>query len=233
MTPPILLVTGTDTGVGKTIATAALAACLVAAPGSSSGGRPTVTVDKPVQTGAASGEPADTDVIRRLVAAVATSEGVRLALPMAPVQAARHERRSLPALAAHAARIRELARRHDRVLVEGAGGLLVELDGTGRTLVDLAQELGDDAAVIVVCRSGLGTLNHTALTLDALDRRGLPVAGTVIGSWPAHPDDIDLENHEHLSSLEVPLLGAIPHGAGLLTPDGFVAGAATWFSVLP
>jgi dethiobiotin synthetase len=70
-------------------------------------------------------------------------------------------------------------------LVEGAGGLLVELGADGVTLRDLAVELG--APVLVVTAPGLGTLNHTALTLEAIAAKGLSCAGLVIGSWPADP----------------------------------------------
>jgi dethiobiotin synthetase len=109
----------------------------------------------------------------------------------------------------------------------------VELDRTRRTLADLVGILGDDAAVVVVCRSGLGTLNHTTLTLEALQRRGLAIAGIVIGPWPEHPGDIDIDNRRHLSSLGVPLLGAIPEGASRLPPATFRSSATTWFSRLP
>ena len=215
--PGILVVTGTDTEVGKTITTAALAATLTAA------GR-TVTVYKPTQAGTEDGE-GDIDRIHRL-AGVPGSDGIRLPDPMAPVAAARRVGLRLPDLDRHRATVRSLAASHDHVLVEGAGGLLVELDEEGHTLADLCTALA--APVIVVCRSGLGTLNHTALTVEALVHRGLDVAGVVIGSWPAEPTGIDRGNREHLERYR--LLGAIPERAGRLDPARFRRDAPTWWT---
>jgi dethiobiotin synthetase len=174
--PPVVLVTGTDTGVGKTITTAALAAVL-------NGTGRSVAVYKPCQSGAADGDSDAAEIVR--LAGVTAEAGVVLQEPLAPVAAAAIDGTPLPSLAAHALRIRELAGAHDHVLVEGAGGLLVELDSGGGTLADLGSLLA--AAFVVVARPGLGTLNHTALTLEALSARGLDVLGVVLGSWPAQP----------------------------------------------
>jgi dethiobiotin synthetase len=236
VTARILLITGTDTGVGKTVTTAALAAAITASPTARPGhghAAPSIAVDKPAQTGVHPGQPGDSDEIRRLTGISSVTEGIRLRLPMAPVAAAGREAAVLPTMDQHAARIRRLSRKHDLVLVEGAGGILVELDHTRRTLADLASLLGDDAAVVIVCRSGLGTLNHTMLTLETLQRRGLVIAGIVIGSWSRRYGDIELDNRRHLSSLGVPLLGAIPEGASRLPPAVFRSTATTWFSRLP
>lgn len=224
---PVLFVTGTDTDVGKTITTAALACALGALP------RPapaalSVAVDKPTQTGILPGEPGDMDEVARLSGVRSGTEGIRLRSPMAPVAAAVREFATLPALGEHVDRIRRLALSHDRVVVEGAGGLLVQLDGFGHTLADLAASFGRDAAAIVVCRSGLGTLNHTELTLEALRSRGIPVAGIVIGSWPDDPSEIELDNRGYFESLCVPLLGAIPERSSRLEPAVFRESAAGW-----
>jgi dethiobiotin synthetase len=231
MTAPILFITGTDTGVGKTVTTAGLAVAIQAA--RARRGRPScsLAVDKPTQTGVSPQESGDVDETRRLSGVTTTSEGIRLRLPMAPVAAARREAATLPSIDDHITRIRELARTHDHVLVEGAGGILVQLDNGKQTLADLAARF-IDAAVVVVCRSGLGTLNHTELTLEALARRGLSTAGIVIGSWPSHPDHIDLDNRSQLSSLDVPLVGVIPEGASRLAPTRFRAQAPAWFNHL-
>lgn len=228
----VLVVTGTDTDVGKTVATAALAAAL--------GRTGSVAVDKPVQTGVRPGEPGDVEEIARLAGAVAISVGARLTQPMAPVQAARREGApaTLPTLAEHVARITALAalakdaRGADTVLVEGSGGLLVQLEESGRTIADFAHALQQhralDSRVVVVARAGLGTLNHTELTLEALRARGLAVAGIVIGSWPREPDAIALDNRDHLGALGVPLLGAIPEGAPRSAPETFRREAPGW-----
>lgn len=220
--PAIILVTGTDTGVGKTITTAALAAVITGT------GR-SVAVYKPCQSGAADGD-SDTAEITRLAGAVTAETGVLLQQPLAPVAAAAADGVQLPGIAVHAAKIRELAACHDHVLVEGAGGLLVELDSDGGTLAELGALLA--AAFVLVSRPALGTLNHTALTLEALAARGLHVLGLVLGSWPADPEFVHQSNREVLTSLPVPLLGAIPDQASLLPPGRFRPDASAWLNGL-
>ena len=102
-------------------------------------------------------------------------------------------------MATYAARIAD-ARAQDTVIVEGAGGLLVRLDAEGGTLLDLASFLDAvaEVEVVVVVAAGLGTLNHTELTVDALRARGLTVRGLVIGSWPAEPGLAEQCNLEDL-----------------------------------
>jgi dethiobiotin synthetase len=221
--PGIILITGTDTGVGKTITTAALAAVL-------HGTGRSVAVYKPCQSGAAAGD-SDTAEIVRLAGAVTAETGVVLQAPLAPVAAAAVEGTPLPRVAAHAEKVRELAASHDHVLVEGAGGLLVELDSDGGTLADLGSLLA--AAFVLVARPALGTLNHTALTLEALDARDLQVTGVVLGSWPGKPDFVHHSNRQVLGSLPVPFLGALPEQASDLSPADFRAGAAAWLNGLP
>jgi dethiobiotin synthetase len=219
--PRVVFVTGTDTGVGKTIVTAALAAVLMTA------GR-SVAVYKPTQAGLEDGG-GDIDVVRRL-AGVEVREGIRLPDPMAPVAAAQRAGVALPLAAEHVATIRRLAAAHDHTLVEGAGGVLVQLDGDGRTLADIAvATTAETTGAIVVCRAALGTLNHTELTVEALVRRGVVVTGLVIGSWPREPTEVDLSNREYLSRHAVPLLGAVPERAGGLDPSEFAPAAPGWF----
>jgi dethiobiotin synthetase len=200
----ILVVTGTGTGVGKTVVTAAIAAV---APGR-------VAVLKPAQTGVAPGEPGDLADVVRLAAPATVCELARYPEPLAPATAARRAGRPAlyPATAARAARL--LAAEHDVVLVEGAGGLLVRFTADG-TLADVAAQL--DAPVLVVAAAGLGTLNATALTVEALTTRGLRCAGVVIGAWPARPDLAARENVHDLPAVTgVPLVGALADGAGAL-----------------
>ncbi|WP_406208123.1 dethiobiotin synthase [Kitasatospora sp. NBC_01560] len=214
--PPVLFVTGTGTEVGKTVATAAVASAAVRA-----GLR--VAVLKPGQTGVAPGEPGDAEEVARLVGAPLTlRELARYPEPLAPDTAAR--RSGLPSLtpARTATAVAELARDHDLVLVEGAGGLLVRYDEEGRTLADQAlatRELGLPAQVLLVATAGLGTLNTTALTAEALAARGLPLFGVVIGAWPGSPGLADRCNLADLPrSAGAPLLGALPAGAAA-APD--------------
>lgn len=217
VTGTVLIVTGTGTGVGKTVVTAAVAA-LAAADGLR------VAVLKPAQTGVGPGEPGDVEDVRRLAGpAISLRELARYPDPLAPsVAAARAGRPPVtPARVATAAR--ELAAGHDLVLVEGAGGLLVRFAGPG-TLADAAALL--DAPVLVVTAAGLGTLNHTELTTEALRTRDLRCAGLVIGSWPDAPDLAARCNLADLPDVTgVPLLGRLPAGAGGLDPAEFLATA--------
>jgi dethiobiotin synthetase len=222
-----LLVTGTGTGVGKTVVTAALAALARAA------GR-RVAVVKLAQTGVFDGPGSDIpdlETVTRLAGVTDTHELARFPDPLSPEAAARVS--GLPAVdfARAAAHVATLAATRDLVLVEGAGGLLVRYDGAGATIADLAAALnarGLAAPAVIVTAAGLGTLNHTALTLEALAARKIPSAGVVIGSWPDRPGLAELAN---LTDLEVvaggPLAGMLPAGAGALDRQAFLAVATS------
>jgi dethiobiotin synthetase len=159
-------------------------------------------------------------------------EGVRLLEPLAPTTAARRQGLPLPDLDVHAKTIHELAATHDWVLVEGAGGLLVGLDDEGHNLADLAARLTVPFTFVVVVRAGLGTLNHSGLTVEALRTRGLPIAGLVIGSWPAEPDLAERCNLEDLPAVTgVPLIGRVPAGAGALDRNVFMDVGKTWITL--
>lgn len=221
----ITIVTGTDTGVGKTVATAALAVHF----------GPRTIVVKPAQTGIGTGEPdssPDSSVVQRL-AGCEVAELARLEDPLAPDTAARLRGIEIPPISEHAARIRELARTHDAVIVEGAGGLLVRLDTGGGTLPDLVAELARDhpVQVYVVTRAGLGTLNHTELTVDALRSRDLEPAGLVLG---AMPEVLGLAEECNLAELPrvtgVPIVAALPDGAGGLDPERFGTQVDSWLT---
>lgn len=221
MTGPsgVLVVTGTGTGIGKTVVTAAVAALARAA------GR-TVAVLKPAQTGVGPDEPGDLAEVRRLVGAddLAVRELARWAEPLAPATAARRAGTPPVRPAAVAAAARDLAATADLVLVEGAGGLLVRFDDDGGTLADAAVALG--APVLVVAAAGLGTLNAAALTAEALRTRGLRCAGVVVGSRPADPDLAARCNVVDLPAVTgAPLLGSLPAGAGALAPEELLATA--------
>jgi dethiobiotin synthetase len=173
----VLIVSGTGTDVGKTVATAALAACAK--------GR--VAVVKPAQTGEADGAPGDLAEVSRLSGVRETFEFARYPDPLSPHHAALASGRPALTFAETAQRIDDLDNEYDLVLVEGAGGLTVPFNSEdGWTLVDLALHL--KAGVVVVTQPGLGTLNHTALTVERLESEGLELAGLIIGSWPEQPD---------------------------------------------
>ena len=213
----ILVVTGTGTEVGKTITTAALAA-LALADGAS------VAVVKPAQTGVAPGEPGDLADVARLAGDVTCVEYARYPDPLAPATAARRAGLDPIDLDEVAAGVRSLAATHDLVLVEGAGGLLVRFDEVGTNLGHLAMEL--KAPVLVVAAAGLGTLNATALTCEALRVRGLTCLGVVVGSFPAEPDLASASNLADLSEVaDAPLLGVLPEGLGAATTADFLSAA--------
>jgi dethiobiotin synthetase len=227
----VVVVTGTGTEIGKTVTTAALAAAALA-----DGRR--VAVVKPVQTGLASDEPGDLDAVGRLTGVSRRHELARLPDPLAPDTAARVSGRTLPTVAEHASAIATLARTAevDLVLVEGAGGLLVRLDGDGHDISDLAALLvtdGLDVDLVVVAAPGLGTLNHCALTAEAIRRRGLPCSGIVVGSWPQPPDEPDLAMRCNLADLPsmtgLPVLAVLPAGAGSWPAERFRREAPAWF----
>lgn len=209
-----LFVTGTDTGVGKTVATAALA-CHARLAGID------VAVCKPVQTGS----PRDDDLadVGRLSGVSRLHGGWRYPEPLAPVAAAHRAGMTLPTRAELVASVRSVTA--PLTLVEGAGGLLVEV-GAGATLRDLATDLG--APVLVVVAAGLGTLNHTALTLEALATQGVSCAGLVIGAWPPDPSIAEQGNRDALAEL-APVRAVLPAGAGALSAQQFEAMSASAF----
>jgi len=227
---PIIVVTGTGTAIGKTVTTAAIVVCLRA-----QGLR--VVVAKPTQTGLKPGEPGDMHDVCRLAGEVETHEFVRLPDALAPDSAGRLAGVDLPTVAEHAAKLADIACRDDvdLVLVEGAGGLLVRMDADGATIADMGSELTAlDVKVgyLVVAAAGLGTLNHSALTAEALRTRGLDCLGFVIGSWPKDPDLASRSNLADLASVTgVQLLGKVPAGAGSLAPEEFQTQAPGWITI--
>jgi dethiobiotin synthetase len=211
----VVVITGTGTEVGKTIATAALA----------SRARQSgldVAVCKPVQTGSGPTGQGDDDLaeVGRLSGVGHLVSVARYPDPLAPAAAAEATGRTLPSAGEILASIRAADSPGRLTLVEGAGGLLVEIAASGVTLRDLASELG--APVLVVCQAGLGTLNHTALTLEALERKALSCAGLVIGAWPASPDAAADYNRGALARL-APVRAVLPAGSGALSPAAFAA----------
>jgi dethiobiotin synthetase len=220
----VLLIAGTDTGVGKTIATAALA-CHARLAGID------VAVCKAVQTGispAVGHGDDDLAEVGRLAGISNLVAGWRYPEPMAPAAAAELAGMALPSRAELLTLIRGVDRPGQLTLVEGAGGLLVELGADGTTLRDLAGDLG--AAVLVVAAPGLGTLNHTGLTVESLAAHGIPCAGLVIGSWPADPDRVVTSNRPALDRI-APVRAALPAGAGQLSPEAFAAVSADAFDM--
>ncbi|AGA30654.1 dethiobiotin synthase [Singulisphaera acidiphila] len=211
---PGLFVVGTDTGVGKTRVAAAIARILT-------GQGRRVGVLKPVATGAIrrgeSWECEDGEALIRAVGGSIPLERVvpliyeeplapsvaarRLGTPLAPEQVVQGVRASLG----------WWSERADVMVVEGVGGLLAPL-AERMTVVDLAEAL--DYPLLIVARRGLGTLNHTLMTVECAQRRGLRVAGIVLNSpEPGEPGVAELTNAEELARLVGPIsiLGEPPY----------------------
>ena len=205
----ILVVTGTDTGVGKTVTTAALASCARQA-------AIDVAVCKPVQTGTTSGDD-DLREIRRLSRVERVVGSWRFPEALAPAAAAQLSRLPLPGRVELDGFVRAVDSTGQLTLVEGAGGLLVELGSDGVTLRDLAVDL--HAEVLVVAAAGLGTLNHTALTMEALAAQDVSCAGLVIGAWPDQPGIVETSNRDALARM-APLRAVLPAGCGRVDPGG-------------
>jgi dethiobiotin synthetase len=188
-----VFVTGTGTEVGKTVVAAAIARSLAA-----EGKR--VAVFKPAVTGLdEAGEP-DHSLLRRAAGSSQSDEEIapyRYGPPMSPHLAAELAGEEIePARLLRAARA--AAASADVLVCEGVGGLLVPL--TPRHLVlDLAAGLG--LPLVIAAPPGLGTINHTLLTIEAARGAGLEVASVVLTPWPAKPDAIEHSNLETIAEL--------------------------------
>ncbi len=205
---PALFITGTDTGVGKTIVAGGLAAAL------STRGID-VGVMKPVESGCpridGSLHPADGLFLRKMAGSrqrMKTVVPCAFEHPLAPAVAARLEDRPVnpDQLVSACRRIRA---RHDLVIVEGAGGLLVPI-APGWLMADLAAAMA--LPLLVVARLELGTINHTLLTVEAARARGIRVAGVVLDQMRPEMDLAARTNPEELGSLlDAPILGVMPY----------------------
>ena len=205
-----LFVTGTDTGVGKTVLTAGIVLALRARGHS-------VGVAKPIQSGARADDPdGDAMLLKRWTGASESAEEIApyaFAAPLAPLVAAELEGRAVDRADAVAA-VRRVAERYEAVVVEGAGGFLVPV-GKDWAIADLAAALG--LPLLVVARAGLGTVNHTALTVLAARRLGLEPVGVILNG-PG--DESSPDNARLIARLAgVPVLGHTPLLEGELTGE--------------
>lgn len=218
--PPLkgVFVTGTDTGVGKTWIAAGVTAVL------RQWGLKAVYF-KPVQSGCPEENgrliPTDARLAQELAGLKEPLElltPITLRLPLAPGVAAIQEGTQID-LGLWADSIRNLAGRYDFLVVEGAGGLYVPLIGTKFLVLDLVSWLR--LPLVVVARPGLGTINHTALTVMAARQMGLPVAGVILNRYPEKPSLAEKTNPEVIEAItEVPVLGKVPEVADLNSPAG-------------
>jgi len=203
-----LFVTGTDTGVGKSVLSAALLAAMAAA------GEP-VGAHKPVLTGLAEPPRGDWPADHELLGAICGIAGrqvapLRFGAPASPHLAAALEGAAITPgeLIANARRAGAGSR---TLIVEGVGGLLVPLT-EDYSVRDLALELG--LALVIAARPGLGTINHTLLTLEAARTRGLRVAAVVLNPWPVEPGPLERSNLETIRELGQTEVCTLPHLPG-------------------
>lgn len=214
----IVAVTGTGTGVGKSVLTASLCAALRVR-----------GVDcralKPLETGVRPGEPGEDAALLSAAAGPGWTAGIEtLELPRSPLAAARAEGRELDLDALEGA-IAGAARRCALLLVEGVGGLLVPI-AAGSTVRDLLRRL--DAEVLVAATAGLGTISHTALTVEAARSAGLRLLGVVLVDVDGGTDPgFAAENATQIAAqCGVPVLGILPHVGEARDVDALAAAAA-------
>jgi dethiobiotin synthetase len=197
------LVTGTDTGVGKTVVAAAIVARL------REQGQP-VRALKPLITGLDDEPDTDWPPDHELLARVSGQRADETVLhgfgpPVSPHLAAELAHVSLPSVHQLTAEIRDATPAGSVLIVEGIGGLLVPI-GRRSSVLDLAAAL--ELPLIVVARPGLGTINHTLLTVQVAVAAGLRVAGIVMTPWPAEPDAMVRSNRDTIERLaKLPVVG--------------------------
>jgi dethiobiotin synthetase len=208
-----LFVTGTDTGAGKSIVAAAICAALAAR------GEP-VAVLKPVVTGLDEppGEwPHDHVLLARAAGGRQAPEEVapyRFGPPVSPHYAAELAREPIEPAEMVAA-----AQSHELLVCEGVGGLMVPIT-PGYLVRDLAIDLG--LPLVIAARTGLGTINHTLLTVEAARGAGLHVAGVVMTPWPSEPEPIERSNRDTIERLA----GVRVHGLPFTSPDSLASAGA-------
>jgi len=207
-----MFITGTDTGVGKTVVTAALATALAKL------GR-SVGVMKPIETGVALERRSDAVRLKRASQVADPLDLLRpysFRLPIAPLDASRSAQRSIKLPVVMQA-YRKLRSQHDLLLVEGVGGPHVPITPTASVL-DLIVKM--KAQVIVVGRAGLGGINHALLTINALRQQKIPILALVLNrTMPAKTATARRQERSTVSLLResagVPVIGPLPYLPGL------------------
>lgn len=214
---PGLFITGTDTGVGKTLVAAAIANWFVRR-----GVR--TAVCKPLATGCVRRREGlvseDAEFLAHHAKAKFSLNTIcpqRFAEPLAPAVAAQRARQKIEWNAIDSA-IQMMTRQSDVLIVEGVGGILVPVDKQ-LTVRDMAKWLGLPA--VIVARSGLGTINHTLLTAEALRQANVAMAGVVMNRYP--PETPSAAEETNPRAIErwgnVPILCLVPQFNGSAIPD--------------
>jgi dethiobiotin synthetase len=206
-----VFVTGTDTGVGKSVLAAAICAALNGRGERVAAFKPVVTGldEEPERSPLGDAWPPDHELLASAASAGQSPEDIaphRFGPPASPHHAAELAGVRLePADLADAAR--SAGEGADALVCEGIGGLMVPLT-TGYLVRDLALDLGLPA--VVAARPGLGTLNHTLLTLESARAAGLQVAGVVMTPWPDEPSGLEESNRETIERLGDVIVTVLP-----------------------
>lgn len=213
---PCIFITGTDTSVGKTFVTLLLAealqksgtgpdgTCLPAGKVGVNSGID-VGIMKPISCGS------DNDAVYlkkalKLKDPIELINPINLKLPLSPYAAAKLERRTLNVESIFSA-YKKLSKLHDLILVEGVGGALVPIT-ENYYAADLARDL--NAYTIIVARAGLGTINHTLLTIEALKKHKVNILGIIMNGYKGN-DQSEKSNSQIIAKLsKVPILAEIP-----------------------
>lgn len=215
--PERIFITGTDTGVGKTVVTAALSSCLI---------KKNIKVNclKPFQTGTECPVVHDIEFVYKVMERPFDINRVcpfRLKKPLSPYYACKMEKIDYKVsdfIKAIEGRVEEGSVN----LIEGAGGIRVPIT-KNYFMSDLAKDLG--AKVLIVARPGLGTINHTLLTIDHVESCGLEVMGVVISSYPVKPGLAVRTNISQLREVSgVDILGVVPELKDVNVEKGWVGG---------
>lgn len=200
---PGVFVTGTSTEVGKTVVAAVIARTLA-----NEGKR--VAVFKPAVTGLEEEGETDHELLRRGAGSQQSDEGIapyRYGPPASPHLAA-----ALAGEVIDPERLRQAASDAaagaDAIVCEGVGGLLVPL-APNYLVRDLAADLG--YPLVIVASPGLGTINHTLLTLESVRAAGLEVAAVVLNPWPEQPTEIERDNRKTIAELGNVRVETLPH----------------------
>jgi dethiobiotin synthetase len=206
-----LFVTGTDTGVGKTYLSAGIATALISR-------CVDVGVMKPAETGCIMRVGRLAQGLARLMKSARVKDPLslvnpyRFRMPLAPAVASEREGKAIDPLKIISA-FQTLSKRHEFMIVEGAGGIMTPLS-ENYTYLDLAKKLG--LPVLIVARPGLGTINHTLLTIAALRGRKISIAGIVIN----YAQDVksglaEKTNPEVIEKISgIRIIGIMSHGSG-------------------
>lgn len=206
-----IFITGTDTGVGKTIITAILAALLREE-------KIDAIPYKPIQSGALKTSAGliaeDVEIYRSLLGLTENQEkycSYALEAPLSPHLAAKKAGVSVSYtnIKNH---FHTLTSTHELVIAEGAGGLgvpLIEENNRVISTIDFIKEL--NLPLIIVTHPKLGTINHTLLTVSYAQSQGIPILGLVMNQWPTNPSDMERDNMRMIEKLcSIPFIGTVP-----------------------